>query len=361
MKKVGILTFHYANNYGAVLQTWALRERINRFEGCTAEIINYVPESFSYKPYVDSVEGLEALKEKRKKFERFLTAKCGIDSPILNCVGGIDYDYYVVGSDQVWNLSFRQTEKSAYFFPGLDKNAVKVAYAASVGMGTDEANRYQEEYEQYLPTFKSLSVREREHVDFVEKMSGKKCECVLDPTLLLEQADYNKLIEGREFIQKEPYVLLFWLHNYETNKGIEFANMLARKYNLSIVHSFPQEKSYMFHKSSGSMIYGGVEDFLYYIKNAAFVVTNSFHASIFSLQFETPFYIFTIPSMQSRIREMEDSFGIGDRVVKEYIYPSALSKDVDFDKIKDKIAIRRKDSLAYLKNALDIEEMEDGR
>ena len=99
MKKVGILTFHYSDNYGAVLQAYALRRIINQLPYCQAQIINYVPLGTKYTLYENTEEGRELLIEKRKLFEEFLRENCGIDTPVIHEISGNDYDYYCAGSD----------------------------------------------------------------------------------------------------------------------------------------------------------------------------------------------------------------------------------------------------------------------
>ena len=356
LKRIGIVTLHYSDNYGAVLQTWALRRVLNQLPGCQAEILNYVPKGFGYEPYEKTESARNQLIEKRAKFENFLTKYCGLNSSMSSAITGEGYDYICVGSDQIWNFSFDFLKNFEYLLPNTDKNVIKFSYAASIGMDSSEALRYEEQFRKYLPEFQNLSVREREHVSFVREMSGKPCEHVVVPTLLLDAQEYHMIQNPIQEQEEEPFLLLFWLHHYECARGIELANSLARKFHLKIVHSFPNSKSYMFHKDGGNMNYCGIEEFLALIRKAEFVVTNSYHATLFSIQFETPFYVYGIPSMQSRIDDLKEDYGIGDRVISSYISPELLTDKMDFKSIKENVAKRRKTSMDFLKRTLEVED-----
>lgn len=355
MKKVGILTFQYANNYGAVLQAYALRKKINSLEGYEAEIINYVPEEFSYSLPLNTEESYENMLKKRTCFERFLNEYCGIKKPMIHKVCGNEYDYYCVGSDQVWNFQMESVNVN-YLFAYLDEIAVKFAYAASIGMNIESARVYKKLFAQYVSKFKGVSLREQEQVSFISEVSGLACRTVADPTLLLKAEEYKGII-AKNSLRDKPFLFFFWLpHDHELMKGVEFVNMLARKYDISIVHSIPGAAPYMFCKDDGCMMYEGVENFLWYIQNAKIVVTNSYHAMLFSMQFQTPFYAFAVHSMRSRFDMLIEKMGIGSRMVDSYKDATQVSDVMDFSGIQQQIVCEREDSLVFLKKMLDIKE-----
>ncbi|MBQ8197889.1 MAG: polysaccharide pyruvyl transferase family protein [Lachnospiraceae bacterium] len=353
MKTIGILTFHYADNYGAVLQTYALRRTINSLSGCRAEIINYVPSGFSIPLYQNSEECRQRLLEKRKKFERFLQERCGLTDVILQEVSEKQFDYYCVGSDQVWNLNFADEE---YLLPNLSDEVMRFSYAASVGMSLEEAYLKKDIFKKHLSKFKMISLREDVHVEFFSKLCGKECCKVLDPTLLLDANEWNDMVT-KESKCENPYLLFFWiLHDDELLKGVELANTISRKYNLSIIHTIVGAKSYMFNNDAGCILYEGVEDFLWYVKNARFVVTNSYHAMLFSIQFKTAFYTFVVQSMRSRIDSVIEMFDISNRIVNNYINAGQINYEIDWESIEAVIRIEREKSMKFIKDALDIRE-----
>lgn len=351
MKKVGILTFHYADNYGAVLQAYALRKVINRITDCNAEIINYIPPDYKYFVYSRGTESFSNIIKKREKFELFLKQECGVVGNAIRSVTGNEYDYYCVGSDQVWNLEFSSKE---YFLPNLDEGSKKISYAASVGMNHNSHKWDKEFFKKTLSTFKKISVREENDVSLISQISGQACECVLDPTLLLDKCDYEKLIDNKKRTNQE-FILFFWLnHDREYLKGIELVNKISRKTGLTIVHSFVDIPKYFFANDGGTMIYSGVGEFLWYIKNAKYVVTNSYHATLLSIQFETPFYTFSVETMKSRMETIKSMLEIQNRVVDTYVSVDDVTDKVDFYSIHRNIVKKREHSMKYLFDAFDV-------
>lgn len=351
MKKIGILTYQYADNYGAVLQCYALRRLINTFENCNAEIINYRPPFFSYAKYWNNQYEKRLFERKRNQFERFLVEECKVKEQPVAHIDGMQYDYYCVGSDQIWNTMWDTEE---FFLPNVPDEVVKIAYAPSIGLDVNSPYLNKNMLQKYLPRFKSLSIREQEHIALIETLTGRKCSCVLDPTLLLDPADYETII-SHEKLRDYPFVFFFWLrHDGNLMRGIEFVNALSRKFDMAIVHSITEEKDYMFHKNGGCMMFEGVENFLWYIKNASFIVTNSYHATLFAIQFKTLFYTFIVETMRSRISTLIDKIGIEERVIKAYLPVEKIKMNLEFEPIVEKIELEKEISMKYLRQALDI-------
>lgn len=354
MKKVGILTFHYADNYGAVLQAWALQKKINSFKGYSAEIINYIPDFWGYAPYENNEESRIKMIEKRRLFDNFLRNECGVNCEnVVSSVVGDVYDYYCVGSDQVWNLDLNAATQE-FFFPNISANAYRFSYAASIGTSREAVKKYSTVFEEYLGKFRYLSLREQEHVAFIEEKSKKKCERVLDPTLLLAADEYKILIKKKQ--ADEPFIFLFWLGatHWDYMRGIEFANTISRKYKLPVIHNIINSQPHMLSKDGGCMYYEGIDSFLWHIKNADIVVTNSYHAVCFSIQFKTPFYVLVKEMARSRVDTLSEILGIGNCVVQHYINADEVDKTVDFDNVEDRLLIEREKSVAFLKKALEI-------
>ncbi len=354
MKRIGILTFHYADNYGAVLQAYALQKTLNTFEGYEAEIINYVPVGYKLKPHEKGKNALIRFWERRRKIEKFLREQCKITTVMLSSVQGNAYDYYCVGSDQVWNTQLPENVEYEYFLPHLTDEAVRFSYAASVGI---EMSKVQEEvFYKYIPKFSYISLREKEYIDSFASFTDTKCHHVLDPTMLLEKEDYEQLIDRKkeeDLPYKKPYVLFFWYHiEDDLFRCVEFVNALARKYGLEVVHSVADAPPYMFCENGGYMMYSGIEEFLSLVKHADFVVTNSYHGSIFAMQFERPFYMFISTNRRSRLDNLVEMFGIEDRVVKGYMSPAQMNMDIDFDKIKKIMREKKKTSMQYISEAI---------
>lgn len=354
-KSVGILTFHYADNHGAVLQAYALRKVINSFPDYTAEIINYVPEGYHY-PVLPGGNRFNEQKIKRDKFEKFLSENCGINKPMIHAVTGNAYDVYLVGSDQIWNTDIVGTETDCeYLLPNLNESAKRIAYSASVGMELERIDR--KLFQKYLPKFQAISLREKSYVEIISELSGMKCDYTLDPTMLLREKDYKPLLKKPDDVEG-AYILYFW---YDMGDGgfrsIELVNALARKYNLSVKHTFLSEMSVarqMLVNNGGCVLQAGIGEFLWYVKNAQIVVTNSFHGAVFSVLFKKPLYIYYPEIRKCRQENLVEMLHIEDRVVKGYIYPDELSLEIDYTFVFEALEKERERSIFYLKTALAV-------
>lgn len=350
-KQVGILTYAYADNYGAVLQTYALRRYINKLPGYNAEIIHYVPSGYRHPRIREKQLANENLfRAKRKIFKDFLQRECGCNTEEITRVSGNEYDYYCVGSDQVWN-----TTNTNFFFAHLDSMAKKISYAASLGLNLDNPKLKKDFCKEYVSQFKAISVRENIHVDMMKELTGKDCVSVIDPTLLLDEEDY-KLIVSKDRLREEEFIFFFWLEqNGDPFQALEVVNNLARRYNVQVVHSLLKFPSNMIYRDGGTMMYEGVENFMWYMKHAKFVVTNSYHGTIFSILFKRPFYTFLEESMRCRVDTLVEKLGIKDRVIEKYISPADYSDEINYEPIYEKILEERKMALNYLSKAIDID------
>lgn len=359
-KKVGILTFHYVYSYGGVLQAYALRKVINSFPNCHAEIINYVPKGCYYPVFTDNMKSLE---RKREKFNHFLSVQCGIQTAMFHSLAEENiYDAYIVGSDMIWNTDFQEvTEDYAYFLPNLDDRANKIAYSASIGIEPDKIDKAL--FKRYLSRFNAISLREKSYVKPISQIADKECEYTLDPTLLLDGIHYEMLIEKPEVMEnsdipEEPYALFLWYDRGDgCGRGIETVNAIARKYGLKIKHTFLSEDSVtrqMLARDGGCMSQAGIGEFLWYVKHAAVVVTNSFHGAIFSILFERPLYICYQEPWKCRQENLATLFCLEDRTVQGYLSPDKFSLEMSYEKVFRILERERKRSLSYLKTALGI-------
>lgn len=350
MKTVGIMTFHFADNYGAVLQCYALRKVINNFSGFCAEVINYIPPQYRYPKRWNNTYEQQKFANKRHLFNLFLKGKCNIYKENIYYLYGNEYDYYCAGSDQIWNTNDMFEE---YFFPHIDVNAKRISYAASIGISNNDVNLNKDKLKKYLPQFKAISVRENEHVEMIKNVTGCNCERVLDPTLLLEKKDYQEIVPEKVLLEQD-FIFFYWLNHNNPAPGVELVNTLSRIYNIPVVHSIIDAPSYMFVKDGGCMFYEGIENFLWYIRNAKFVVTNSYHGTIFAIQFERPFYTFIVESMRSRIDTLIEILGIKSRIISQYLLADQIEENIDFVSIKNKIKYEKDKSIQFIKQALDI-------
>lgn len=356
MKKIGILTFHFSDNYGAVLQCYALRTVINRTKECRAEIINFNPgRKLAWYTEKDIQEKFD---RKIEKYELFNKNENGIKQEVfydINMQEQDGYDAFVVGSDQVWNTSFTFFN-TAYLLDFVKGNQKKISYAASVGLAVDSPRMKREVFEKNIPKFDYLSVRESTHEDFIASFTDKKVQTVVDPTLLLTSTDYDKLIydiEAERGKQQEDYIFFYYLkHDATLPLACSFVNMLSRKYNLKVVHFCIDMPEQVFKNESKSFFFDGPKDFVWYIKHAKIVVTNSFHGTVFSLLYHKPFYTYIVKSMEARVLDLLGDVGLEDRLVRGYKPLAEVNFDIDYDSVDEILEVKRKKSEIFLQEAL---------
>lgn len=353
MKKAGIMTIHLIDNYGSALQCYALRHTINSFEGIEADAINYDPYPVSSR-YADNSCQKKYLM-RLDNFRKFREVCNNVKGDAFNNINDAEkYDYYITGSDQVWNTSFPFVNEH-YFLDFVPQDAKRISYAASISLPVSSPLLKREMFEKYIPEFDYISLREKTHIPFVSQFTDKEVCSVSDPALLLKADDYDKLCEDAEYPEGDYLLLYFLEHDNSAPLLTDYANMLSRKFNLKVVYSMPYTHEHSFKNESESFYHYGPKEFVSAIKHAKVVVTNSFHATIFSLLHHTPFFTFLVPSMQSRITDILGETGLSDRIIYGYRPLSDDMLDVDFSKADAVLEEKRNESIAFLKKALDIE------
>ncbi len=357
--RVGILTYPNSYSVGATLQMYSLY-RVLEDLGCDAEIINYDPPNLHNrltKPPAKlplSVRAKMAIvahlvpqvAPKVKKFESVLVknpAKATQSKQVL-CDLADRYDKIIVGSDQVWNEKITGSDFSFYLDFCADSNK-KASYAASFG-NTDVPDDEKEKIASLLSKFKAISVREAQGVQIVESLIGKKPTLVLDPTLLITP---DKLREHIIPTKEKKYVLCYTvkpsLHLQEVAKefaqrnGYIFVNMNGR-----IKDRFDPRKHTVFG--------AGPREFLGLVDGAEYVFTNSFHGVAISVAFETPFYVEYSSNTNSRLQNMVELFNLPQCVVDEQTAQNPPIT-IDYTEVSEKVASLRKESLAFLRGALE--------
>lgn len=355
MKKVGILTLHYANNYGAALQCYALRKKINSFGGIKADVLNFIhPDHARYPAYADIEINAKSL-IRAGKFDDFRKEWIGINSaPFSELTADIygEYNYFIAGSDQIWNPRF--TLRHFYFLDFAPDTAVKIAYAPSIAKPiSDITDRDIKIFEKFIPRFDYLSVREKTHEQFIQRFTDKKVITAIDPTMLLSAADYSEITAP---VSKGKYILLYFLnHDFSAPGILSFVNRVSIEYGLKVIHSFVEIPPQTFKNEAESFRFEtGPKEFLGLIKNAEMVITNSFHGTIFSILFEKPFYSFVVKSMASRIYDLIAPVGLEDRIIEGYKLLSDVSLYLDFAEAREKMNALREHSADYLRKVLNI-------
>lgn len=285
--KIGILTFHWGTNYGAILQAYALQTYLESM-GHEVHIINYKPKRFNksllscfltprFYLYASNIKAY--LKEKKMKVFRrkYLHETVLYESLTELKKNPPNFDVYVCGSDQIWNPSFTTKGEggptSTYFLDFGDKNIKKIAYAVSFGcdiypkIASNIAIKY-------IPSFNAISVRENSGVQIITKMGFKEPIRLPDPTLLLDSTEYRFADSP---VTRNQKIAFFYILRKEDKIIKKIKKSIKKIYSLETADKVFKPYS--------------VEQWILGINNASIVVTNSFHGMVFSLIFHKPFVV----------------------------------------------------------------------
>ncbi|NJP39847.1 polysaccharide pyruvyl transferase family protein [Oscillospiraceae bacterium HV4-5-C5C] len=360
--KVGIITFHRANNYGAVLQAYALQEAV-RQHGHGAFIIDY-ESSYLKHPFAlvnwkrkgVMSQALTLLGELSRiprikpfdEFRRFLNMTASVEKDGLTAVAST-FDVVITGSDQVWNYMITNQD-GAYFLDFVQEPTKKGSYAASFGFSDINDLNIRHWYSEKLASFSYLNVREKSALPLVKELTGKPAKITIDPTLLLSKADWDELAIDPPITK--PYILTYQV-GMDPNL-IKCASHLAKKYGYK-VYSIPFPQGGMLKTSF--VLHAGPLEWLGWIKNAAFVVTDSFHGVALSIAFEKEFYA-VISSrgsvLSSRIIDLLQALDIDNHRIKN---PDQIpDTSIDYSNVGYKLQALRQQSDCILQGMCETRE-----
>lgn len=372
MKKIGILTFHNAYNYGAMLQAYALQKKISTKN--YVEIIDYRnkviekqyklirPYQKSLKKFIKSLCGdiiMFPLNLKRKNvFIKFMKKRYILSSKIKTSKDLDDiirkYDVIIVGSDQVWNIGLTEGLSNIYTL-NFDSKALKISYAASVG-DASQINENIDVFQEKLKDINYISVREEDARDELSKIIQKKIKVVLDPTLLLKKEEWEELLDKGKY-DEEKYILAYVV---EADKEyIKIVNDLSQKTGLKVIHFNKFNPGY--NNVLKNAYTEGPLEFVNYIKNAEYVVATSFHATVFSIIFNKKFFIIPHKKTGSRVTNLLDKLGIKGRTFNSFNEFKKIDYnfDTNWEEVNNKLDIERENSINWLFNAINDEKEEE--
>ncbi len=391
MKKIGILTHYYkTKNYGGSLQAYALCKTLNN-NGYSAEQICY---EFNEKKSVYQKSLKQKVKELGffgvvKKVVKVLLCKFNIkqqlitkdknknkvtfrqekafktfleeviphsknvynDATILNCVD--NYDAFITGSDQVWNLKWY---RSPFFLDFVPSTKIKMSYSASIAMTSLNYSQKQI-FKNSLKDFKAISLRENTDISLIENLLPIKPIYTLDPTLLLSSGEWDRICSNR--LINEEYVFCYFLGNNKKERQV--AKKFAKLNKLKLVTiSYAGNSNQFFNINFGDVKLYDVtpNDFISLIKHAKYVFTDSFHATVFSLIYKKQFFVFNRDkngSMNSRIIDLTNLFNVPERFCdyenENIEYLNSL-KNIDYSQNFEKFNELKKQSFKFLMDNL---------
>lgn len=290
--KVGILTFQFADNYGAVLQCLALQEACKKY-GADANVIDYLPSKMVSKK--SRIKKMLLPKGFEKKFEQFRNVHFQRMSIKEAC------DVILVGSDQVWNSDINEYD-DFWICPEMKFQRL-CSYAASFGKNqlTEKEENYLLNHKKEFEKYFSITVRENAGKKFLEKLQ-LNAETVCDPTMLFynHAALFENLAEKSGYKTEGEYVLVYSLEH--SDKLDEMIQKVKKETGKKVIALHPMNAQLQLCDEFAAD--ASVYDFLALIKNADYVLTNSFHGLAFSYIFRKKVYCFHHSSLSSRQSEL---------------------------------------------------------
>ena len=359
MKKIGILTFSTADNYGAMLQSYALKYTLKRL-GNIAGIINfYYPKKlrmnqffYHYKPSVSWFVkrifklffrpviwyyGKHCFRPFRQRYLEDTPRVYHKDLPKL-CD---DYDLFITGSDQVFNC--RITEYDADFFLAFSKNPEKNAsYSASFGLGLDQFSKEEQNFiQKNLPNLGHISVREKQGQDIVSALSpNQQAHVHIDPTFLFTKKDWQDIAVAPRISKK--YALLYLMR--KDNAFKQFAKKTARSKGWELITISSQaDINSVFPRFHAIPT---VQEWVGLFLNAQYVFTTSFHGLAFSINFNKPF-LTGFSDNSARLNNLLEVTGLQHR--RFNIQNPQLYEHEDWSKVNEKLESERQKAFDYLK------------
>ena len=384
---IGIVTSHasFKNNYGAVLQCYAMCEQLKRW-GITPHVINYAYTSLNgeidisnsnHHTFISRIKYILSSdvnliakvqyrinRKHRKllegKFVNFyqnyipLTPKTSITYDELK-KNGLGFDGYITGSDQVWNpLIHGNKNDPCCFLQFAEPGTKRIAYAPSFGISF-LPNYCKESLMHYINTFNSVSVREISGQKILHDIVDEEFPVVLDPTLMADPDIYDQICEKNKSLP-EHYILCY---RFGKMKYFDVVlKKISRKMNVPVIELPLSIEAYA--KGTRKDYSIGPAEFIGAIKGADLILTDSFHCTVFSILNKKPFYSFLRQnksdknSMNGRIEDLLQTLKLENRLIRslEDFEKTSVSLNMDYSYAYEIIDEKRKASQTFLKNAL---------
>lgn len=377
MKKIAILTLNGYFNYGNRLQNYALQEVLKSMGFDVETVINETRQLKLKNSQLSNADKLKNMKDKniieilkilygkienkvyknklRQQrtdiFREFSVLNINETSYSISDDNIPDdlsnrYDFFVTGSDQVWNPNFR--DGSPIDFLTFAPPEKRIAYAPSFGV-TEIPDEFINDYRLWLSEMAYLSVREEAGANIIKNLTGREASVVLDPTMMLTKEKWLSISKTPSNKPMKKYLLTYFLGNIPKERMKELKD-IAKSNDLEIIHLAQIEDQIPY--------LSGPSEFIDYINSASVFCTDSFHGAVFSILLETPFIVFNregqSPSMNSRIETLLRTFKLEARAANNIENNSQIF-DVDYSNTVPILKKEQEYSINFLKKALEID------
>lgn len=369
-KIIGIVTWYGPANYGSGLQAFALKRflELNEYhvvfiEDCRCfeiseqhskfnQILNKITSVTWWKKrkYRQvNISRLQMQEEYIKEFCEVMEIKSNDDIRNINST----IDLFVSGGDQIWNPTVTKPYLMLSF---IDSCRPKISYGTSVGIKVIPC-QYHDKYRQYLSSYKYISVREEQSKEALENIIDNPIQVVVDPTLLLTLKEWDFLLRRAKIDKSQfldPYIFCYFVGERHTYWN--YVEKIRKKTGYKVLVLPINDEGY--NNKYLKYVKTSPAEFLWLIKNASIVCTDSFHATVFSMQFGKDFYILKrfidsdIGSQNGRLYNLLSQYEIRDRIVEDEA-DFKIAKTIDYDNVWKKMAYNRGESRKWLKNVLE--------
>ena len=322
--KIGIITINDLNNYGNRLQNYAVSKVLTNM-GIENESIKNLQIKKSLKSKVKQTIKKFLRKKQQQREECFKQFDKNIEYSLKTIDNNNffniqdDYDFFIVGSDQVWNPTFNRLSNVDLLTFAKDEQ--KIAFSASFGIEKlDELNK--KKVKEYLKNFKAISVREYKGKEIIEEVLDRRdTEVLVDPTMLLTTDEWDKVAKKPKQLKCDKYILNYFLGELSEERKKEI-NRIAKENNCEVINILDEQSP--FYQT-------GPSEFLYLEKNAFLICTDSFHSSVFAILYDRPFIVFDREDkeakMSSRIETLINKFNLKNRKFEGKIIEENLEHD----------------------------------
>ncbi len=367
IKKASIITILDVTNFGSYLQAYALG-RILEKQGVFVEYVNYVRPISSWtqtskrrwNKHGGGIKGVGAVVYglcidvfSLRNCKSFLTSRM----PVSKKYRSLDElqkappkaDIYITGSDQVWNPIHNQGIDRAFFLDYADKEALRYAYAASIGID-QIPEQYKDEMVQLLSKYDYIATREYSGQKLLEEEGVNNVLTVLDPTLLFNRTMWEGVVKDKPFVKTEPYLLVYSVERDRKFLVSEVAKQIAEKLELKVYFVTPRWFSSSV-KCNKAIYFASPEKFLSLFLNADFAVVSSFHGTAFSVNLNVPFVSVIPGRFNSRISSLLGCVGLEKKMVDDVStgIDEAANK-INWETVNEQLSRERTRSLEYINN-----------
>lgn len=351
--RIAQLTLDGYENYGQVLQRYALYYTLKKYADYVEVFWHQTGKDFlPYKLERDRFKtgnmrdaAFRSVRENKIKEFNDAKIRTRFDVPYLDDLAD-EYDFFIVGSDQVWNPEKYFYKRFLEFAPPEKR----IAYAASIAMKElpSDVTAY---YREKISEMPHVSLRELEGVELVEKLTGKRPFHVLDPVFLLTAAEWRQISKPPAWIKDKRYERGYMLTYFFSGKPPEQVKTLADKFNLPVIN--------LYDMNNFNHYIVGIEEFLYLVDHATLLCTQSFHGTAFSILFNRPFIVYKINNSVietfSRISSLLKMFGLSERAIDLDLQ---LKVDdplkIDFTRRDEVLPLERDKAFNFLSTALGV-------